>query len=412
MPKIVIANDTLAPDPDSGKSVLFTKTDGLYVVLESGTVVGPLAGPLSMAAGGALTGTYPNPGLANNAVTTTKIANGAVTGAKLDPTLSDPVAGTAGLRTLGTGAQQAAAGNDPRLSDSRAPSGAASGDLAGSYPAPVVGRIRGRLVSTAVPALNDVLTWNGTAWTPTAVAPVPSDVLWEWNGTDVSQFDPVEVANVGQSATLATSPYDLTTNKAFSTIDLTATWTGGGGAVAFRVNSLTLPEQFRLRVGVSAVPAGIRIGVMFFDPSTWGAGLVGGGMTYGSTFLRWVIARGAGAAFPPFDLPAASYSWGDPATVDDFNGTSNDWDCTLRPGAGGNPPAVALYGRNLGNLNGSNAYTITVDRGQLIGNGVIGGAVDPAFNNKSLTGLAIIAQSTGPLASFTASLNKLQILQY
>jgi len=34
----------------------------------------------------------------------------------------DPVAGTAGLRTLGTGSQQACAGNDSRLSDARTPS--------------------------------------------------------------------------------------------------------------------------------------------------------------------------------------------------------------------------------------------------------------------------------------------------
>ena len=34
---------------------------------------------------------------------------------------SDPAAGTAGLRTLGTGSQQAAAGNDARLSDTRTP---------------------------------------------------------------------------------------------------------------------------------------------------------------------------------------------------------------------------------------------------------------------------------------------------
>lgn len=171
MPKIIIANEGAAPPSEgTGKSVLFTKSDGLYVVLESGTVVGPLAGPFSMMAGGALTGTYPNPGLANNTVTTGKILNGAVTGAKLDPTLSDPSGATAGLRTLGTGATQAAAGNDPRFTDSRAPSGAASGDLAGSYPAPVVGRLRGRLLSTAAPLLNQVLAWDGTAWTPTTFA--------------------------------------------------------------------------------------------------------------------------------------------------------------------------------------------------------------------------------------------------
>jgi len=50
--------------------------------------------------------------------------------------LSDPVAATYGLRRLGTGAQQACAGNDSRLSDSRAPSGTAGGVLAGTYPNP------------------------------------------------------------------------------------------------------------------------------------------------------------------------------------------------------------------------------------------------------------------------------------
>jgi hypothetical protein len=43
---------------------------------------------------------------------------------------------TPSLRTLGTGGREAAAGNDPRLSNARTPTGVAGGALAGSYPNP------------------------------------------------------------------------------------------------------------------------------------------------------------------------------------------------------------------------------------------------------------------------------------
>jgi hypothetical protein len=51
---------------------------------------------------------------------------------------TDAAAGTGSRRTLGTGALQAAAGNDTRFTDARAPTGTASGDLSGSYPSPQI----------------------------------------------------------------------------------------------------------------------------------------------------------------------------------------------------------------------------------------------------------------------------------
>jgi hypothetical protein len=62
-------------------------------------------------------GTYPDPSIDQNAVNSSKVNDNSLTAADIATANKDGTAATPSLRTLGTGSQQAAAGNDPRFSD-------------------------------------------------------------------------------------------------------------------------------------------------------------------------------------------------------------------------------------------------------------------------------------------------------
>ncbi len=70
------------------------------------------------------------------------------------------------VRRMAPGAQ---AGDAVEFDQAIKSGDAAGGDLSQTYPDPRVQALQGRLISTAAPATNQVLTWTGTRWAPRAV---------------------------------------------------------------------------------------------------------------------------------------------------------------------------------------------------------------------------------------------------
>jgi hypothetical protein len=190
------------------QTLTFTPASGLLAISGGNnvTITGTLPGGI---AAGDLTGTYPNPTVGNNAISSAKIldgtianadiANATITSAKLTNTgVAAGAYGDAtsvGTFTVDAQGRLTAAANTTITGV--VPGGAAGGNLGGTYPNPTVVQIQSRPVLNTAPAAGQVLKWNGASWAPAAdntgsgVSGSGSDgAVTFWTGTSNVAADP------------------------------------------------------------------------------------------------------------------------------------------------------------------------------------------------------------------------------